>query len=290
MIGRAFNIQRFSLHDGPGIRTTAFLMGCNLRCRWCHNPEGLGREILLQYDAKSCIGCGACAAVCPKGVHGMEAGHEVRFDLCVGCGACVTECPTTALSFSGKEYTPEELSRLLSRDIPFFKSEGGVTFSGGEPLLQAEFVAETARLCRAAGVPSIAVDTAGLVSREAFRTVLPYVDHFLFDIKAFHEDVHMAGTGVSNGRILENLRWLDAQGKNLYIRVPVIPGINDAPQELAAIGALVRTLHSVREFRLIPYHTFGREKYQTLGLEKPACFPVPTEEKMEELRRITGSC
>ena len=273
MTGHVFNIQRFSLHDGPGIRTTVFLMGCNLDCRWCHNPEGKRYEIRLQYDRKKCIGCGACVSACPVDVHSVTAqGHAVDFKKCTRCGACVEICPTGALSFSGKTYTPQELAKAVLRDRSFFKDIGGVTFSGGEPLLQADFLAETARLCREQGVPSVAVDTAGLLPRSAFEKVLPYVDHFLFDVKAASEEIHIAGTGVSNRSILENLCWLDQQGKNIYIRVPVIPGINDDPEEIRKIGDLVHGLTSVRELRLLPYHTFGREKYETLGDPLPELF------------------
>lgn len=287
MIGRVFNIQRFSLHDGPGIRTTVFLMGCNLNCLWCHNPEGKSYGIRLQYDLKKCIGCGACVQTCTKTVHMVTAEeHTVDFSRCGGCGKCIAVCPAGALSFSGKEYTPEELTKLILRDKNFFKETGGVTFSGGEPLLQADFVAETAKRCKEQGVPTVTVDTAGLVSREAFEKVLPYADNFLFDVKAASEEVHIRGTGVSNSRILENLRWLDAQGKNIYIRVPVIPGINDDPEEIRKIGDIVQELTSVRELRLLPYHTFGREKYATLGDPMPTCFPVPEEDTMDELRRI----
>lgn len=287
MTGRVFNIQRFSLHDGPGIRTTVFLMGCNLNCRWCHNPEGKHYDIRLQYDSKKCIGCGACVNACPQGVHTVTAeGHSVAFDKCEGCGKCIEVCPAGALSFSGREYTPEELAKLICRDRSFYKDIGGVTFSGGEPLLQADFVAETARICREQGVPSVTVDTAGLLPRAAFEKVLPFVDHFLFDVKAASEEVHKAGTDVSNRLILENLRWLDQQGKNIYIRVPVIPDINDDPEEIRQIGDIVHQLKSVKELRLLPYHTFGREKYATLGDAMPECFPVPEEEIMENLRRI----
>lgn len=286
MTGHVFNIQRFSLHDGPGIRTTVFLMGCNLDCRWCHNPEGKRYEIRLQYDRKKCIGCGACVSACPVDVHSVTAqGHAVDFKKCTRCGACVEICPTGALSFSGKTYTPQELAKAVLRDRSFFKDIGGVTFSGGEPLLQADFLAETARLCREQGVPSVAVDTAGLLPRSAFEKVLPYVDHFLFDVKAASEEIHIAGTGVSNRSILENLCWLDQQGKNIYIRVPVIPGINDDPEEIRKIGDLVHGLTSVRELRLLPYHTFGREKYETLGDPLPELFRIPEEENLEELRR-----
>lgn len=289
MTGHVFNIQRFSLHDGPGVRTTAFLMGCNLRCRWCHNPEGMQFAFRLQYDAKQCIGCGACAAVCPAGVHSVtDREHPLHFDACTLCGACIKACPAGALELTGREYTAEALAEQLCRDLLFYKEQGGVTFSGGEPLLQADFVAATAKLCRERGVPTVAVDTAGMVPRAAFEAVLPYTDYFLYDVKAVSNKVHRQGTGESNHMILENLRWLDGQGKAIYIRVPVIPSVNDAPEEIAAIGELVHSLRSVQEFRLLPYHTFGREKYATLGESLPECFAIPDDKTIEQLQHIAG--
>lgn len=289
MTGRVFNVQRFSLHDGPGIRTTVFLMGCSLSCRWCHNPEGKNGKIRLQYDKKKCIGCGACASVCSEGVHQIGVTeYTVHFSKCIACGMCTQACPTGALSLSGREYTPVELAGVAARDLPFFRDGGGVTFSGGEPLLQPQFLAETARVCRELGVPSVAVDTAGLVPRSAFEMVLPWVDHFLFDIKAATEQCHIDGTGSSNRQILENLRWLDEQKKSLYIRVPIIPGVNDSEEEIHRIGQIARSVRSAKEIRLIPYHTFGREKYVTLGEPEPELFPVPEEDRMNQLRKIAG--
>ncbi len=287
MMGWVFNIQRFSLHDGPGIRTTVFLMGCNLNCLWCHNPEGKSDRIQLQYDNTKCIGCSACARVCSQMVHTVtKEGHWVDFARCRKCGACIEICPAEALCFSGRKYTPEELTQQVIKDRSFFRDTGGLTFSGGEPLLQADFVAETAMRCREQGVPTVTVDTAGLLDRSAFEKVLPYVDHFLFDVKAASEEVHLAGTGASNRPILENLRWLDTQGKNIYIRVPVVPGFNDDCEEIRKIGDIVHGLKSVREFCLLPYHTFGREKYITIGAAVPPVFPVPEEETMDRLRHI----
>ena len=284
-----FNIQRFSLHDGPGIRTTVFLMGCSLRCRWCHNPEGLEEKLRLQYDKKACIACGACEAVCPQDVHKLTQQHQVRFDLCRLCGKCIAACPAGALQYSGKYYTPEALTQNIVRDALFYKDGGGVTFSGGEPLLHADFVAEAGKLCKAKGVPSVAVDTAGNVSWEAFESVLSVTDHFLFDIKAATETLHIVGTGQSNLQILENLYRLDSQGKTIDIRIPVIPGFNDKEEEIRKIGQIIGSLKSVREVRLLPYHTFGREKYETLGLAKPECFPVPQGEVIKQLEKIISN-
>ncbi len=286
-MGKVFNIQRFSLHDGPGIRTTCFLMGCSLRCRWCHNPEGLQGEIRLQYSDKDCIHCGACEKVCPQGVHSFTAeGHQVDFAKCRLCGKCMEICPARALLKSGKEYTPLELAQQAARDKMAYREQGGVTFSGGEPLLQAEFVAETAVLCKEMGVPTVTVDTAGNVEWEAFEKVLPVTDSFLFDLKAATEEVHIRGTGVSNKRILENLKRLDQTGKPIFIRVPVIAGLNDSEEEILKMRDILRKLQNVAEVRLLPYHTFGREKYLTLGYGEPELFAAPEEQRMKQLQQL----
>lgn len=286
-MGRVFNIQRFSLHDGPGIRTTCFLMGCSLRCRWCHNPEGFSENIRLQYTEKDCICCGACCEVCPKSVHVIEGNqHRVDFDACIFCRECITVCPTQALQPNGREYSVEELTAQILRDLLCYREKGGVTFSGGEPLLQAEFVAETARRCKEEGVPTIAIDTAGNVPWEAFEMVLPVVDYFLYDIKAATEELHIQGTGCSNCQILHNLERLGATGKPLYIRIPVIAGYNDSLTEMKKIARIIKDIPNVAEVRLLPYHTFGREKYTTLGYETPECFSEPEEQRMRELQKI----
>ena len=267
-IGTIFNIQRFSLHDGPGIRTTVFLSGCPLRCEWCHNPEGFTMEPRLRYLPK-CIHCGKCVAVCEKAVHTFQDGvHEVEFNRCVFCGKCIAVCPSGALIASGERIRAQELVEKLLKDKPYFGKDGGVTFSGGEPLVQADFLVECMRLLRANGV-GCAVDTSGEVPFENLQRAVEYADIFLYDIKAYTETLHIKGTGVSNQRILKNLQKLDSLGKRLYIRIPVIPRINATKEEMQNIARFVSTLKNVQEIKLLPYHTFGREKYPTLGLRIP---------------------
>lgn len=289
-MGHVFHIQRFSLHDGPGIRTTVFFMGCSLRCRWCHNPEGLRWEIALQYDSKKCVSCGLCAALCPNGVHRFSEGgvHLVDFTRCSLCGQCIRACPSGALLYSGRDYSPEELAALCSRDLPYYRNGGGVTFSGGEALLQASFLRETAQLCKQRGVPTIIVDTAGNVPWSAFEQVLPWVDAFLYDVKAYHEDLHRSATGASNLEILENLKRLDQTGKDLYIRIPVIPTVNDRTEEIRAIAGFLQPLTHVRQIRLIPYHTLGRSKYAALGLPEPPNFGAVDESTLALLEAIVN--
>lgn len=290
MTGNVFNIQRFSLHDGPGIRTTVFFTGCTLDCRWCHNPEGKIGDVRLQFDRRKCIGCRKCENVCLRGVHSFADPmvHDIDRGRCDLCGRCIKACPAQALAVSGSAYTAEEIARKAARDIPFYASDGGLTLSGGEPLMQADFAAECARLSLEAGVPGVAVDTAGNVPWSAFEKVLPYTQHFLFDIKAADEETHLKGTGSSNRLILENLSRLDGEKKNIYIRIPVIGNFNDNETEMKGIAGIIGRLKSVREVRLIPYHSLGMEKYAALGLEEPEYFGVPDEDRLEAFCRITG--
>ena len=267
MEGRIFNVQRFSLNDGPGIRTTVFCCGCTLQCRWCHNPEGRSPTPSLQYLRNKCILCGACADVCPQNVHSVVPNsHTVDFSKCTGCGKCVAICPANALRGTAEIYTPEQLTATVARDIPFFQSHGGVTFSGGEPLMQADFIAECAKQMRTKGIPTVAIDTAGNVEWEAFEKVLNVTDLFLYDIKAFDSELHKIGTGCDNVLILENLKRLDRSGANIHIRIPVIGGFNASDTEMQAIADLVATLNNVHDITLIPFHKLGNEKYASVGL------------------------
>jgi len=244
MTGILFDIQRFCVHDGPGIRTTVFMKGCPLRCRWCHNPEGLTAQPQAQFFEDECIGCGRCG-----GLHTAQS---------------VNSCLTGALKIVGKAYSPEALLDEVLKDRDFYGSEGGVTFSGGECLLQADFIRHMLVLLKTEGV-STAIDTCGAVSWEAFEKVLPLCDTFLYDVKCASDRLHREYTGSGNRLILENLKKLSDAHADIRIRIPVIPGFNDSREEMAAIGALLRPL-SLRSVTLIPYHTLGKSKYKTLGL------------------------
>lgn len=277
MFGKIFDIQRFSVHDGPGIRTTVFMKGCNLRCKWCHNPEGLIRESQIRFFAGFCVNCKQCSQVCKNSVHVFEkeeSKHTVLFDKCLACKKCIDVCPANALEFSGTLISAEELVNIVEADSIFYGKKGeydagGVAFSGGEPLLQADFIAETEKLLRRSGkTPSVSIDTSGYVSYSEFLKVLPYTDYFLYDLKAYDTKIHKMATGVDNSEIFSNLIALDKDCtfQKIYIRIPVIPDVNDSEEEMEKLSQFVCNLRNVEQVTLIPYHSLGKEKYQQIGL------------------------
>jgi len=245
MQGMIFDVQRFSVHDGPGIRTTVFFKGCPLRCQWCHNPEGLHAKAQLQYRKELCIGCGLCGK------------RETEADA--------ARCPSGALTVCGKSITAQEIIREVMKDSAFYGAEGGVTLSGGECLLQPDFAAEILRLAKENGITT-AVDTCGYVPWEAFEKVMDACDLFLYDIKTMDRDRHKKYTGVYPELIHENLIRLSQIDKPVWIRVPVIPGVNDSQEDILEIAHFLKPLRNIRNITLIPYHTLGRSKYETLGL------------------------
>ncbi len=263
--GFVANIQPFSLDDGPGIRTTVFLRGCNLRCAWCHNPECIPFNAVLRFSDSLCIGCGACTAVCEAKCHRFDgAVHELNRDGCSGCGRCAEVCPAGALELNGRAYTADELTRRLLEDRKFYeKSGGGVTFSGGEPVLQNAFLKTLLVRMKAHGIHT-AVDTAGCVKWELLENILPETDLFLFDVKMSSAQKHILATGADNGPILENLSRLIQSGARVWVRVPVIPAFHDEA-ELSKIADFLRPFPAER-IELIPYHRYGVGKYRSLGL------------------------
>lgn len=283
------NIQRFSVDDGPGIRTTVFFKGCNLRCLWCHNPECISSSVSMQYTDSSCSGCGKCITVCKQGVHTMEDGvHTVDRKKCTGCGSCAYHCPASAITIVGKTYDPEALVKELLKDRMYFKtSSGGVTFSGGEPMLHPAYLKKVLKLAKEAGLHT-AVDTAGNVPFTSFEMVMPYTDLFLYDIKIWDDEKHRQATGVSNQLILENIKKLTDAGAQVIVRTPVIMEWNGRMEEFEKISSYLAGLeHPVQLIQLLPYHSYGAGKYDTLGIKNQIQdHTPPTQEFMEQALRL----
>ena len=260
-----FNIQHFSTHDGPGIRTVIFLKGCPLRCGWCHNPEGQGFSPEISFDAGRCTGCGSCAAVCPAGAHLFPDGvHRFDREKCAVCGLCAEGCPVQALELIGRTYTVEELLREVGKDAVFYGAEGGVTLSGGEPFARPEETLELLAALKGHGYRT-AVETSGCVPPDRLRQAAPYTDLFLYDCKLTDDRLHRLHTGTGCAEILSNLRVLDGAGAKVILRCPVIPGVNDTPEHMEAAAALAEEHPCVAAVELEPYHPLGIRKYAALG-------------------------
>ena len=269
-----FDIQRNSYVDGPGIRTTVFFKGCNLNCKWCHNPESQNKSIEMMLYKNLCTGCGKCIDVCLNG--------QKSCDL---CGKCAIFCPKDARRVCGKEYTQDEVLDEVLKDKGFYQSSGGgVTFSGGECMLQIDFLEEILKMCKENGIHT-AVDTAGCVPWKSFEKVMPYTDLFLYDVKCFSEELHIGGTGVSNKLILENLKRLSQSfAGEIIIRIPVMEGFNNSLDEMMKIREFLKDIR-YKSVELLPYHKMGEHKYAALGKE---CYTYgsPNDEEMKEYEKI----
>ena len=279
------NIQRFSVHDGPGIRTTVFLKGCPLRCRWCHNPETKRRENELFFTSRLCIGCRLCAEVCPASVHSFRDGeHLLDRSKCLLCGACADACPTTALELCAKEMTPEDIVREVLRDAPFYQGGGGMTLSGGEPTLHGEKTLALLSAAREAGLHT-ALETCGYFPETMIPGLLGSVDLFLYDVKDTDPVRHAANTGVSNERILENLKAVDRLGGESVMRCIMVKGLNMTPDHLHSLASLWRSLSHSRGIELLPYHAMGGSKSERLGHENDGHAEwIPSKEEIAEAK------
>lgn len=291
--GTVFDIKRFAVHDGPGIRTSVFLKGCPLHCPWCHNPEGLSPQPQLIFTPEKCIGCGGCVQVCPRGAHRLVNGrHRLDWDRvdprqCADCGACVEGCYAGALRLAGRRTTVAEVMDEVLRDRPFYESSGGgITLSGGEPLAQEGFCEGLLRAARSEGIHT-ALNTTGCASWTQVAALLPFLGLVLYDLKHMDRERHIALTGMSNEPILDNLRRLDAAGQAIWIRVPLIPGWNDEASNFHALGQFLSSLKHIQRMEILRYHRLAGSKYGQIGRAyRLHGLPSPSEEHAELRREI----
>jgi pyruvate formate lyase activating enzyme len=292
--GVVFNIQSYSIHDGPGIRTVVFFKGCPLSCHWCSNPESQDARPELGVFKSLCKKCGRCVETCPNGAISLAPGGDPVTDRtrCVLCGACERACPHRVRKIYGRAVSATDLMQEIQKDAPFYvRSGGGVTFSGGEPTLQFDLLVDLLRECRARYIHT-AVETCGFLKDDGkLDTLLSLVDLLLYDIKCIDDDKHRKLTGVSNETILRNARRIASSGGKMIVRVPLIPGFNANREDVEAIGDFVLSLITVKEVNLLPYHELGSSKYGMLDREYGfGGAPPLTDGKVEEFRAYFESC
>lgn len=292
--GLIYDIQGYSVHDGPGIRTTVFLKGCPLSCPWCHSPESQSFEPQVCFKKTACMGldtCGHCIEACPtNALQAACVDTAIKNELpafrhadCTDCGKCVEACPPKALYICGRPYSVEEAFQRVLRDRPFYEtSGGGITLSGGEPLCQPEFAESFLKACKESGLHT-ALDTTGYAPRTVLKRVMPYVDLFLYDLKHLDSSEHRRVCGVPNELILENARFITHEGGKLQIRIPLIPLFNDTNANLEATAKFIHELgDAVETVQLLPYHTLGVSKYERLGYDEKVFIAQPMKDEQAE--------
>jgi len=283
--GLIFDIKRFAVHDGPGIRTTIFLKGCPLSCWWCHNPEGLlNQKEIIYYDYK-CMNCGKCTDICSLDAIKKNDTNNIRNQvLCESCGKCVEVCPTASQQLIGKQYSTEEIINEIEKDLVYFKSSsGGVTFSGGEPLMQPIFLKDVLKQCKNKGIHT-ALDTSGYTSKYILNSIINYVDLFLYDVKIIDNNQHEKYTGVSNKIIFKNLKTLESNKKNIILRFTIVKGITDTRENINSVLNLVSSLKKIYQIDLLTFHNV-KEKYFRLGKEyKLNNMLSPTNDEISDIK------
>ena len=279
-----FDIQRYSVHDGPGIRTLVFFKGCPLRCRWCQNPESIDRRPEVAFSESKCIGCGECAKVCPNGAIVFEKGKRVDRNLCDRCEKCAEICYAEALTILGKTYDVQSLMEVVERDRPFYEqSGGGVTVSGGEPTVQFDFLLDFLRAAKQAGLNTV-LETCGAFAWSKFEELLPYLDVIYFDLKVAEREEHKRLTGIDNERILANARKLADSDKDVVFRVPLVPEMTATDANVAGLIRLLKELEQ-EEVHLLPYHKMGESKLDRIdSAQEPLGIEPMSEERIAEIR------
>lgn len=285
MRGIIFDLKRFAVHDGGGLRSTLFLKGCPLRCPWCQNPEGIGSKVQLWHSPGSCLKCGSCVPVCPEKALTLTDRIHVDHALCRQCGACVDACPAAAMELLGTAVTAEEAARQLLRDRVFFGENGGVTLSGGEVLMQWQFASQVLRLCKQEGADT-AIETCLLAPRQALEAMKEVTDHFIVDIKFMDPQLHRTHLGADNVQILSNFRWLLEQGADVLVRTPLIPGYTATDDNIRAIARYLCEVAPGIPYELLNFNPLCRSKYAALEQDYPVTGGALTAAEMEHFYEI----
>jgi pyruvate formate lyase activating enzyme len=286
MTGTVFDIQKFALHDGPGIRTVVFLKGCSLKCSWCSNPESIQTKPQIGFMQRKCTNNGNCIPVCPSNAFSKgDSAVLLDFDKCISCGLCVDVCPSGALKMFGYSSSPEDLIENVIKDETYFKnSGGGLTLSGGEPLFKLNFALEILKLAKQRGL-NTCIQTAGNIPQSSFEKILPYVDYYLFDYKITNSDMHKQHTGANNELILSNLAFLMQQNAQVFLRCPIVPGINNMKEHFEGIVHLSKKFPDLKSIELMAYHEYGADKYIQIGrTPSPINSGTVSKEQKEEWR------